>query len=250
MLKTKVTCAATALSLAAACGSGGNGGGNNAPEPPIADIQVSGVAFDGDVDTTLGLISTIGVVPGTGGFGDGKTASEAAGFRYAYGQTQQFGTGPNGTLEPIAIDQLDGRAGFAIDTRALSGDVPDSGSASYNGVFEFDHVTGIGEAEDGTFSTGTATKTGGEIFYTVQFDDGTFSGQGTNGTAEVVLTMEGQVSGAGEMTGTVVAAGMDADLEGLIFGDPNQSSASAGAFAGTTETELLIGGFAAETPDP
>lgn len=225
-----------AIGCVSACGSGGSSGSDNGADEP-ANIVVNGAAAAQAPQVTLDGFDGITVVPGTLVEGGGTIPSGDVAFSYAYGQNPD-------------VDELIGQALFALDSDAYAGLLPVTGDTFFFGSYAYDHVTGIGPDGDGVFQPGISETTSGTINFTVNHGSQTFSGQGFTDPGTPNLTLNGQVGTDGALTGTVIAEGINATLDGIIFGDPKSLTGAAGAFTGSTETELLIGGFAAEGSEP
>jgi predicted small lipoprotein YifL len=228
---------AMALTGLAACGYGG--GPNGQPNVPDEINPVSVFRSENAAEGNAATIDRPTALFGEGTKGVLGSTNGAAGFGYIVGQ-------PRDTEEVIAI------ATFFPDFTGVPGDGPTTGTVQYDGRFFLHHVTGIGPDASGTFSSGEAEFVNGALTLNINFDDGAFLGNGTaTNDPSAVLALEGQVSAAGALNGSASFAGTTADLQGEVFGstNPDIASAASGAFAGSTATEVLAGGFFAAAPD-
>lgn len=223
----------TACGIVALTSACAGSGGDTRAEPTVVPVERIQIVRGDDFFDAADIASELDFVGGTGA--TRANALARGGIRYRYGQVP-------GTEEMGAV------ALFNPGSASIVGGGPTSGSVNYHGIFRLDHVTDIGPGPDGSFSPGSATEITGRLAMDIDFDTGVFSGLGTDfDTDAPLLDMAGEVSGA-DLQGTATFAGIEADLQGEVFGNTfdDANSAVAGAFVGQTETELLVGGFSAQ----
>lgn len=162
----------------------------------------------------------------------GSRNSPTGGFAFIVGQSPD-------TEELVAL------ATFYPGILSEPGGGPTSGTVQYSGDFILSHITGIGSDVDSSSSARQENVVNGRVDLTVAFSDGAFAGTGLSGAAVgETLVLDGQIDTTGAMNGTATFAGMTVDLEGAVFGDTlSTNSTAVGAFAGSTETEAIVGGF-------
>ncbi|MAM61026.1 hypothetical protein [Maritimibacter sp. UBA3975] len=114
------------------------------------------------------------------------------------------------------------------------GDVVPTGQAVYLADYEVEVVSGIEIAYDTL--QGVSGTDSGNITLTADFDAATLTGEDGS------LRVDGEISGK-NVTGSVVYAGVDGDLEGLVG-----ASGTVGAFHGNDARTIYAGGFAATRP--
>ncbi len=146
---------------------------------------------------------------------------------------------------PVSEDVI-ALATFYPGALSEPGGGPTSGTVRYRGDFILGHITGIDPNAEGSSATPPANVVNGTVSLNVSFSDGAFSGTGlSDGALGDTLVLDGQLDTNGAMNGTATFAGVTADLQGEIFGETLKADASTavGAFAGRTDTEVLVGGF-------
>ncbi len=229
----RLTALAGLASLAACGGIGG-------PQPDVSTDQVIATT----IGTTTGITdafaqtNALGVVEGT----TNRTVHAFSAGTAA----RNFGQLP-GTQEMVGL------AVFGPSTESIVGDIPTSGTVNYRGGVFLDHVTGIGIDDNGVFSAGQVEEVSGSLSVDVDFDNLDFVGTGTDGDSGApIFAMQGVLSSDGAMSGSATFAGIDAELQGQVFGNSRSSfnSGIVGAFAGSTTDELVIGNFSGLDVEP
>jgi hypothetical protein len=114
------------------------------------------------------------------------------------------------------------------------GDLMTSGQAVYSADYEVEVVSGLEIAYDTL--QGVAGSDSGNIILTADFDAATLTGEDGS------LRVDGTISGE-DVTGNVVYAGVEGQLEGLVG-----QSGTVGAFHGNDARMVYAGGFAATRP--
>ncbi|WP_320242135.1 hypothetical protein [Cognatiyoonia sp. IB215182] len=254
-MATRLSTTLSVFLLTAACLSGG-GQSTNADVPEIDSPTSGGPTPEGpgedgsdasgpNVSGPISIFrsgsqaegqSTISALIGDDDIGTrGGSNSPTGGFEFIVGQSPD-------TEDLIAL------ATFYPGAFSEPGGGPTSGTVRYRGDFFLSHITGIGSDVDGSSSARQENLVNGRVNLNVAFDDGAFTGTSLSSSAVgETLALDGQIDRTGAMNGTATFAGVTADLEGAVFGDTlSTNSTAVGAFAGSTETEAIVGGFKAD----
>ncbi|EBA13783.1 hypothetical protein [Roseobacter sp. CCS2] len=216
-----------ALSLVTACGNHSDGPAD--PVPPSISAEVT--QADGIISANDALVAFDTTTDSTTVFLFFEGTNQAGFFGFEHGQLEETG-------------EYAGLAVFAPSFRGIEGQVPTAGTGTYDGSFRLAHVTDISTGSDGTQTAGNTQNVRGDLSIEINFDNLDFTGGSSDGSG---LTMNGQITNGGQMSGIASFGGTDAVLGGLVLGNTSEQvdSSVTGAFAGGTETELLVGGFGA-----